>query len=229
MAETRGVIGEIGRRNSPFNVVVKRAVIVLFGMLAALVAALATFGWYSDLSVRADHREQVRGLSGDELIPNSVGSVTHAVTIRRPPHEVWPWLAQMGSGRAGWYAYDFIDNGGQPSADRILPEFQNVGVSTVFPALPEAKDVFVAVRCEPEYALVLAWRSPNGTYLTTWAFVLEQPAPNRTRLIVRGRAAPDYSPYGLPLWFTKLTAPWVHAIMERKQLRGIQRRAEAAP
>jgi hypothetical protein len=27
---------------------------------------------------------------------------------------VWPWLAQMGSGRAGWYAYDFIDNGGAP-------------------------------------------------------------------------------------------------------------------
>jgi hypothetical protein len=45
--------------------------------------------------------------------------------------------------------------------------------------------------------------------------VMEQPAPNRTRLIVRGRAAPGYSPYGLPLWVAKLTAPWAHAFMER--------------
>lgn len=208
--------------------VMKRAVIVLFGMLIVLLAALATFAWYSDWSVRPDHRERVRDLPGDELIPNPVGSITHAVTIQRSAHDVWPWLAQMGSGRAGWYAYDFIDNGGRPSAERILPDFQNVGVGSVFPALPGAKDVFVLVRCEPEHSLVLAWRSHNGTYLTTWAFVLEQSEANRTRLIVRGRAAPSYSPYGLPLWFAKLTAPWAHAIMERKQLRGIQRRAEAA-
>lgn len=200
----------------------------LFGTVIVLLATLATFACYSDWSVRADHGEQVRDLSGDELISNPVGSVTHAVTIRRSAHAVWPWLAQMGSGRGGWYAYDFIDNGGQPSAERILLEFQNAGVGTVFPALPGAKDVFVVVRCEPEHTLVLAWRSPDGTYLTTWAFMVEQPEPNRTRLIVRGRAAPNYRPYGLPLWLAKLTAPWAHAIMERKQLRGIQRRAEAA-
>jgi hypothetical protein len=208
--------------------VMKRTAIVLFGMLVVLVAALATLGWYSDWSVRADHREQLRDLPGDELIPNPVASVTHAVTIQSSAHRVWPWLAQMGAARGGWYAYDFIDNGGHPSADRILPQFQNIGVGTVFPALPGAKDVFVVALCEPDRSLVLSWRSPGGTYLTTWAFVLEQPEANRTRLIVRGRAAPSYSPYGLPLWFAKLTAPWAHAIMEHKQLRGIQRRAEAA-
>ncbi len=211
------------------GIVVKRAVVAALGTLVILLAVFGTFAWYSDWSVRADHDERVRNIAGDELIPKPAGSVTHAITIRRPSHDVWPWLAQMGSGRAGWYAYDFIDNGGQPSAERILAEFQNVGVGTVFPALPGVKDVFVVTQCEPEHALVLAWRSPNGTYLTTWAFVLERPEPSRTRLIVRGRAARGYSPYGLPQWFTKLTAPWVHAIMERKQLLGIQRRCEAAP
>jgi hypothetical protein len=206
--------------------VVKRVVTAVFGTLAVILTLLATFAWYSDWSVRADHDERVRDLSGDELIPKPTGSVAHAITIRRSALDVWPRLAQMGSGRAGWYAYDFIDNGGRPSAERILPEFQNVGAGTVFPALPGVKDVFVVARCEPEHTLVLAWRSPSGTYLTTWAFVLERPEPNRTRLIVRGRAARGYSPYGLPEWFAKLTAPWVHAIMERKQLLGIQRRCE---
>jgi hypothetical protein len=210
------------------GIVVKRAVIAVFGTLVVLPLTLATFAWYSDWSMRADHDEQVRDLSGDDLIRNPTGSVTHAITIRRPALDVWPWLAQMGSGRAGWYAYDLIDNGGRPSAKRILPEFQNVGVGTVFPALPGVKDVFVVTRCEPQHALVLAWRSSNGAYLTTWAFVLERAGPTRTRLIVRGRAAPGYRPYGLPQWFVKLTAPWAHAIMERKQLLSIQRRCEAA-
>lgn len=211
------------------GLVVKRAVIVLFGTGLVLLAVLATFAWYSDWSVRADPAERVRDLCGDELIAKPLGAVTHAITIRRSAHDVWPWLAQMGSDRAGWYAYDFIDNGGRPSAERILPEFQKVGVGTVFPALPEVKDVFVVVRYEPERCLVLSWRSASGAYLTTWAFVLEQPDPNHTRLIVRGRVAPGYRPYGLPLWLVKLMAPRAHAIMERKQLLGIQRRAEAAP
>jgi len=152
------------------GIVVNRAVIAVLGTLVVLLTVLATFAWYSDWSVRADHDERVRDLSGDELIPKPTGSLTHAITIRRSALNVWPWLAQMGSGRAGWYAYDSIDNGGRPSAERILPEFQNVGVGTVFPALPGVKDVFVVARCEPEHALVLAWRSPDGTYLTTWAF-----------------------------------------------------------
>lgn len=197
--------------------------------LLGLVTVFAVFVLYSGWSIRANRDERTRGLPGDELIPKPVGSVTHAVTIRRTPHAVWPWLVQMGSGRGGWYAYDFIDNGGHPSAERIQPEFQDIRVGTVFPALPGAKDVFVVVRCEPDRNLVLSWRSPSGTYLTTWAFVLEEPQPNQTRLIVRGRAGPEYRPYGLPLWITKPTARWAHVIMERKQLQGIVRRAEARP
>ena len=118
------------------GIAVKRAVIAGLGALVVLLTVLATFAWYSDWSVRADHDERVRDLSGDELIPKPTGSVTHAITIRRSALDVWPWLAQMGSGRAGWYAYDFVDNGGRPSTERILPEFQNAGVGTVFPALP---------------------------------------------------------------------------------------------
>jgi len=211
------------------SVVVKRVVVGILGTLTVFLVLLGVFAWYSDWSMRADSSERTRRLPGDEMIPTPLGSVTHAITIRRPADRVWPWLAQMGSGRAGWYAYDFIDNGGRPSAERILLELQNVGVGTTFPALPGVKDAFVVVQCRPEHNLVLAWRSPAGRYLTTWAFVLEQQPPDRTRLIVRGRAAPGYTPFGLPEWFAKLTAPWAHAIMERKQMLGVKRRAETAP
>ena len=149
----------------------KKVLLALFGILVVFVPLAI----YSYIQVRATPRERARTLAGDDLISQPVGSVNHAITIRRPPHDVWPWLAQMGSGRGGWYAYDFIDNGGHPSAQRILPEYQNIGVGTVFPALPGATEVFVVAQCDPEHSLVLVWRLPSGKYQTTWAFALEQP------------------------------------------------------
>jgi hypothetical protein len=101
--------------------------------------------------------------SGDDLIPQPIGSVNHAITIHRPPRDVWPWLTQMRSNRAGWYAYDVIDNGGHRSAERILPDYQNIHVGSMFPALPGAKDVFVVdavrARTQPSSFLAIAQRS----------------------------------------------------------------------
>ena len=34
------------------------------------------------------------------------GHVTNAITIEAPPGRVWPWLAQLGAGRGGWYSFD---------------------------------------------------------------------------------------------------------------------------
>jgi protein-S-isoprenylcysteine O-methyltransferase Ste14 len=201
----------------------KKVRLALSGMLVIL-AAVAT---YFSMQVRATPAEESMTLPGDDLIPQPIGSVNHAITIRRPPHDVWPWLVQMGSGRAGWYAYDFIDNGGYRSAERILPEYQSIEAGSIFPALPGVKDVFVVARCDPGHSLVLSWRLPNGQYQTTWAFVLEPTQPGQTRLIVRGRVAAGYRPYGLPEWLAIPTGRLAHFIMQRKQLLGIARRAEA--
>ena len=201
----------------------RKSLFISFGILA-LVAALTI---YSGMQVRATPAERAKTLAGDDLIPQPIGAVNHAITIHRSPHDVWPWLVQMGSGRAGWYAYDFIDNGRHPSAERILPEYQDISVGSVLPAMPGAKDVFVVAECEPDRSLVLSWRLADGRYQTTWAFVLEQPQPDQTRLIVRGRVASGYRPYGLPQWFALSTGRLAHFIMQRKQLLGIARRAEA--
>ena len=75
-------------------------------------------------AMRADHAERTRNLPGDRLVEKPIATITHAITIRRFPHKVWPWLVQMGAGRAGWYSYDFIDNGGhrrRPTAGRRDP------------------------------------------------------------------------------------------------------------
>jgi hypothetical protein len=178
-------------------------------------------------SVRASRLERTKPLPGDEVIPQRIGSLTQAITIRRSRRDVWPWLAQMGAGsRAGWYSYDVLDNGRRRSAEHVVPELQRIAIGTLFPALPGATDGFVVVRFEPERFLVLGWPAPDGSYLTTWAFLLEETAPGCTRLIARSCAASGYPFFGLPPRLGMPVVRLVHFIMQRKQLLGIAKRVE---
>lgn len=179
-------------------------------------------------SVHARRDERSRPLPGDEILTPVIGALTHAITIHRSRRDVWPWLVQMGADRAGWYSYDFIDNGGRRSAERIVPELQHPSTGDIFPALPGITTGFTLLRFEEERYLILGWSpAPGAAPLMTWAFVLEEPAPGTTRLIVRARAGRDYKPpYGLPPWTVTSLVPLGHFMMQRKQLHGIARRAE---
>lgn len=163
-----------------------------------------------ELLCRASAEEQRRRLPGDELVPHPMWTITHAITINAPPEAVWPWVIQMGSGRAGWYAYDHIDNGGVPSARRIIPELQHVAVGDVMPALPGWRDAFIVSEIIPERVLVLivplqpnaagSAAAPDPTAplaRVNWAIVLEPMDRGRTRLITRNRISREmFAPQG---------------------------------
>jgi hypothetical protein len=179
-------------------------------------------------SVRATPHERMSAFPGDELIPQAIDTLTHGVTIRRPPRDVWPWLVQMGAGsRAGWYSHDWLDNGRQPSATRIIPELQHPPIGTIFPALPGMTEAFALLAMEHERALVLGVPSANGAMEVTWGFYLTEPAPGVTRLVVRARGGPGYRFHGLPLLVTRVVVRVVHFVMQQKQLLGIASRAES--
>jgi hypothetical protein len=179
--------------------------------------------------VRSGTDERSRRLPGDELLPQTIGSFTHGITIRRPPHEVWPWLVQMGAGRAGWYSYDFIDNGGQPSANCIVPELQHVEVRDLVPALRGVTEGFTVLRVEHERSRVFGWLRPHKRQpLITWAYILSEPELDVTRLIVRARSGGGcHTPFGLPDWTIRTYTAWGHSLMQQKQLLGIAQRAES--
>jgi hypothetical protein len=63
--------------------------------------------------------ESQRRLPGDEFIPKPNFLMTHAVNIDAPPEAVWPWLAQMGRERTGYYGLDLLTNQGIPSVTFI--------------------------------------------------------------------------------------------------------------
>jgi hypothetical protein len=178
--------------------------------------------------VRAYSFEHARPLRGDDLIPQPLATLTHAVTIHRRPADVWPWLAQMGAGsRAGWYSYDCLDNGRRPSATRIVPELQTIAIGMVLPALPGVDDAFKVLAVEPGRALVLGWCTPGGEPVVTWTFVLEPRGADATRLITRARGSQAYRFRGLPPAWPRRVIGIVHFLMQRRQLRGIARRAES--
>jgi hypothetical protein len=179
-------------------------------------------------SIRATREEKSRVLPGDDRISQAIDTLTHGVTIGAARREVWPWLVQMGAGsRAGWYSYDRLDNGTQPSVMRIVPELQHPAIGSIFPALPGVTDGFTLLAIDPERMLILGWLTSDGTPQVTWAFVLDEISPGTTRLLVRVRGGPEYRFHGLPLPLTKLVIHVVHFVMQRKQLLGIAQRAEA--
>jgi hypothetical protein len=136
----------------------------------------------------------------------------------------------MGAGsRGGWYSYDWLDNGRQPSATRIVPELQHPGIGTIFPALPGMTDAFILLAIEHGRALTLGGPAADGTPEVTWTFVLDEMAPDMTRLVVRARGGPGYRFHGVPLLLTRIVVRVVHFIMQRKQLLGIKLRAESTP
>jgi len=180
-------------------------------------------------SVRATREERQRALPGDERIPRAIDTLTHGVTIRGAPRDVWPWLVQMGAGsRAGWYSYDRLDNAAQPSATRIVPELQHPAPGSIFPALPGVTDGFTLLAIEPERMLTLGWLAPDGTPQVTWTFVLDEMSPGMTRLLVRVRGGPGYRFHRVPLLTTRVVVRVLHFLMQRKQLLGIAQRVEAA-
>ena len=160
---------------------------------------------------RATPEEARRPLPGDEVIPHPIMSQTHAITIDVPPGQVWPWLAQMGCGRAGWYSYDLLDNGGRHSATTINPAWQHLAIGEVMPAVPGARHAFVVMDFTPGKMLLLgvpivttggdaresAPASAHTSYPRIMVYVLEETPALHTRLITRGRGG-DVPPLPSP-------------------------------
>jgi hypothetical protein len=198
-------------------------------------------------SCAATALEKRRPLPVDRIVPDPLFTSTHAITIDATPEQVWPWIAQMGAGRAGWYSWDAIDNGGAPSATRLVPELQTVVPGGVMPAVPGATDAFVVASVDPPRDLVLTVPDGHGGNAVAWEHVLNPTADGRTRLIVRGLAGSNWlelaraqPPAGRRRIFIErayallahLPRPLLigfatvgHRVMEARHLRGIQRRS----
>jgi hypothetical protein len=195
--------------------------------IAGAAAAYIALARPGQLRWGATDEEFEASLPGDDLIESADLTATRAITIRAPAGAVWPWIAQLGQGRGGFYSYDFLENLARcdiHSADRIRPEWQDVGVGDEVRLAPEVG--LVVASLERGRSLVLRGGIPiaNGAppYDFTWAFALRDQPGETTRLLVRERYA-----YTRP-WARLIVEPSeaVSFVMSQKMLRGIRDRAE---
>jgi hypothetical protein len=92
------------------------------------------------LSWGATGEEADAALAGDGLIPGPDLVATRVITIHAPADQIWPWIAQLGQGRGGFYSYDVLENligCDIRSADRVVAEWQDVKVGDEVRLAPE--------------------------------------------------------------------------------------------
>lgn len=155
---------------------------------------------------------------GDDLVPGPQLEATRAIDLPAPPEQVFPWLVQMGPGRAGWYSYDWIDNGGTPSARRIHPEWQDVEAGDSLGSMAGVE--FLVAEIDGPRSFVI--RLPESSAIAfTLAYRLE-PAEAGTRLAARVRARGPWW-MGPSIRFKLGPADFV---MMQRQLRGLRERAK---
>jgi len=211
----------------------RRAVGVL-GAIGLVEAALIRLG----RTYGSTKQERALQLPGDSIVEDPKVVTDHAITIEAPPSAVWPWLVQMGWGRGGWYTARWVDRllfpANAPSADRIIPELQDIDVGTFIPdGPPHTECGLIVEQIEGERVLVLhstshlpmSWRN-HTTLDWSWAFVLTPlDEGRRTRFHFRSRWTT--SPWWLTLggWLGIVPAD---LIMSRDMLNGVKIRAERA-
>ncbi len=192
---------------------------------AVAAGVLLARRWQSRWGATADEVDAT--LPGDAVLAHPDVVATRAIAIAADPARVWPWIAQLGQGRGGLYSYDALENlvgCDMHSADRIVPEWQQIDVGDEFRLHPEVAMTVAVV--EPGQSLVVRGGVPMGEvaapYDFTWAFVVIGQPDGTTRLVVRERYQ-----YSRP-WARALVEPLqaVSFAMTQKMMRGIQRRAE---
>jgi hypothetical protein len=172
--------------------------------------------------------ERLAVLPGDETVTAARYRIDHGITIRAPSDSVWPWLAQLGQDRGGFYSYSSLERmfGDRiTNADRIHPEWQSIAVGDTIRATQE--DYFGG------RLGTLGWRVTGvvpgrALILENWgAFVLQPVDSGTTRFFVRtrGEGRPTIGAFLLGPLNVFVFEP-AHFIMQRGMMRGIRDRAE---
>ncbi len=193
-------------------------ILVLFLVVVFILHALLLRNYTSTKGSTPE--EITASMPGDSIVANPDYVSTHAITIEARPREVFPWIVQMGLGKAGFYNYDWLNNRFTRSSEVIMDEFQQVdngdtirlSMITRFKVDTFATDAF------------MVWASNGVTPTETWTWVLVPEGIRGTRLILRQRV--DYN-YLSPMILVNYSSEILNYMNTRETLQGIKQRAES--
>ncbi len=181
----------------------------------------------------ATDEELERSYPGDELVPDPKWTADHAVSINATPEHIWPWIAQIGQGRGGFYSYQRLENlaGSQiENTSRVLEEHRHIGVGDPIKLHVETPPMTVAIVEKPT-ALVLhgnpAGADGSAALSSSWAFLLLEQPDGTTRLLSRTRYHHN-DDFRSRLMGGPLLIEPISFVMERKMLKVIKALVESS-
>jgi len=158
-----------------------------------------------------------RDLPGDDLVPRARVVLDRGLRFDVPPESLWPWLAQLGKGRAGWYlpsALERVTPTSRRGARSIIPAYQHLAVGDEVPDWGPGAPIFRVAQITPPHTLVYLslrdkadrWRWPfdgdaqrTGVLALSWALIITPTSRggsqvhSRLRINQLGRRFPELS------------------------------------
>jgi hypothetical protein len=141
-------------------------------------------------TVAATAAEQREPRPGDELVSPADVVMDRGFTLPGRPLTVWPWIAQLGKHRAGWYLPRRLERFMPPSrraTREIDSRWQQLAPGDVIRDYGGRDETFTVVTIDPPIALV--YRSRRGRTDVTWSILL-RPDGEQTRVLLRLRLSP---------------------------------------
>ena len=176
---------------------------IVAGLFLSVVMALAVM-WGYGLSDLPTKEEREMKLPGDDLLAGDrTVRIQGAVTIDAPREKVWPYLAQIGQRKAGFYSFGLLERLATfhiYNTFRIVDEWQHldkgdyvfyhqngVGSEVQDVAWGEYFTMMSDSRRPSTHQGSIAWKPPFGLkhFAWTWSFVLLDNGDGTTRFINR--------------------------------------------
>lgn len=182
-----------------------------------------------------DEATAARAYPGDELVQDPRWGWTHGIEIDAPAADVWPWIAQIGADRGGFYSYQWLENLAGcdlRNAETIHPEWavHEGGVLLLHSKMPPLRVASVSpgsyfIASAPADGAARALGKPWAE--VSWLFFLEPMGDRRCRFISRYRCACSDDTATRLQMGPALVEP-IGFAMDRRMLMGVKERAERA-
>lgn len=205
------------------------------GAAVILAAFLTPFMRRARRHWGVDEATANRTFPGDELVPVPNWDWTHGIEIDAEAGQVWPWIAQIGADRGGFYSYQWLENlaGCQVrNAERVHPEL-TLGPGAMLSLHPKMPPLPIALFERGSHFVVNApvdeaARAAGKPWIaTSWGFYVEPLAKGRCRLISRYRCAASEGALSALQYGPLLLEP-IGFAMDRRMLLGVKTRVEEA-
>lgn len=163
---------------------------------------------------------------GDEVIPDAAMVYDRRYTMKASSETIWPWMVQLGKGRAGWYLterWEWFFPQSWRASRTIHREWQNLQPGDRVADYGFGKEeFFTVVSTSPPTSLVYVSERLGTTF--TWALLLHPKGQDETEVHLRFRGRLRSTG-----WQRRLLVAggdWLDWIFTEPMMRGLAERVE---